>query len=904
MSDDKFKTLIEKEVQFVPGESPSDEKLTGMMTQTQDAFIELEDLVGDTHGFGGKSFSWINNFARDIGDRSKINSQLVSNYTTQDYFQSLRLGETEHELDLMPIETAEGIIKQSLATCLSLSQRKDSIRELSQPGDWFLPFGKIENGRQKMSRKLYTYSPASSGDRIVFLFATNGAASGNEKCGLNNAPSFAQISDGGPFCQVRLVSSSLNRYQITLPPMQKTFGPDGSIINFSASNTIGSLGMGEQQELPHYLFATDGLNLSEPDPFTGKGREIPRNTISLYDWEEKEPIDQIISMQVSLLDDMRYSFYVQLPIERKLDENGKYVVIFSSTSIADQLDFLTKQLVFHNHGDSDEMLRKVKHSDLLGLRTVHNSAERSEYYGVSNIPNNDHSQYFHRDGHTVTDVGGGENIIRGDVLIGSTETSDPAIVLEESIAEKKNIIADSHKLLFGSEIGPEIYYKLVFNHSISRELTNLVKNFSDNSLYLLGPEGRNGKKNIVLDSIFRSIQNNVFGSTRENNHFIWGSTYCDGSLVFIPRTSENIRNVEGEVFYDQTEKGLILNLGNNGRINIGRIGYSATVGDGVKSFGTFSGNTALSIQQAIDFSVLNGGGTIKIKAGTYNLDTARIDIPSNIILEGEGNSTLLVGSDVIFSVLPGAVGTALSKMAISGSPATCGLSVSGENCKIEFLTISSCQIGIRVQQEARSFIIGDGMVYSSCGKDIQCLSTHGSNKQTSLKPIKYSSDFKITNWGDKLSYSKKWTPSSISISVRLNEDLDGVIGCGAFEIAGIGEIEFDDFIPVSTLIGIGGGIAIKRLGTFGNVTVGFRGYDKNLNYIGENAAFLLLNRDLTDTYTFVEGICSQVGATYNRFKEGIRFVRPYIKVSSNQNKIVFDYFELSPLTYAKIAHFK
>jgi polygalacturonase len=48
-----------------------------------------------------------------------------------------------------------------------------------------------------------------------------------------------------------------------------------------------------------------------------------------------------------------------------------------------------------------------------------------------------------------------------------------------------------------------------------------------------------------------------------------------------------------------------------------------------------------AIQQAIDRVAARGGGTVRIKAGTYTLSNA-VRLPSHMTLEGEGNDKTIL----------------------------------------------------------------------------------------------------------------------------------------------------------------------------------------------------------------------------------------------------------------------
>jgi hypothetical protein len=81
LKDNKTKDLTPLEVSFFPGESPTSEKLTGMMTQQKVALEYLEAIIGDVLGEEEKYKTFLTTFSRDLGDRSLFTPLVLPNQT-------------------------------------------------------------------------------------------------------------------------------------------------------------------------------------------------------------------------------------------------------------------------------------------------------------------------------------------------------------------------------------------------------------------------------------------------------------------------------------------------------------------------------------------------------------------------------------------------------------------------------------------------------------------------------------------------------------------------------------------------------------------------------------------------------------------------------------------------------
>jgi hypothetical protein len=465
---DKLRELTPLQITFFSGERPTDEKLEGMMRQVDEGFDFVESSFGDLFGDSDSPSLWTTNIGRDLGDRASLNPTIQPDKFISNYSQQLTAGQTEHELDLIPVGQGMSILVSSTDSSVSVSQYKTTEELIVEPGDWTIRPGKFENGIEKNSRKLITHSP-SIGGTIIFNQVTSGKGSTYHGSRHNVIPSIEQANSGGPFVEVVLSNAQNNIYTITLPFHEKSADELNNTVDVSFSNISPDSVTQDRYELPSYLFDTEGLDLLADNEF-GNPKEIPLHSVQLWNWDEKKMItglERIVCSQNA--GTRKFQFTMQFRPDIILNTTtGRHVVTTSGTTVYEMLGALQKELIFHNH-DGDDQVRHISHKSLIGLRTSSSTPlDRSSYYGTSNIDNNDHSMYFHRSGYTPSDVGAGGNVIRGDVVVGNTETGSP------TDHENYNLLGDSKKIAFGKIAdGGEVFFDKDKEHNLPESRGNL-----------------------------------------------------------------------------------------------------------------------------------------------------------------------------------------------------------------------------------------------------------------------------------------------------------------------------------------------------------------------------------------------------------------------------------------------
>lgn len=544
--DDKLRDLTPIDINYVPGERPTDEKLEGAETQTKEAIEYIEATIGDAFGESLQTnLSFTSNITRDIGDRSLLNPILTPSVSIFSYLQSLTLGKMEHELDLIPTGTGSTIVSSSADTSVVPGQFKNTIEELVIPGDWTILSGLSENAVNKNSRKLITHSP-SNGGSITFAEVTSGRGSAYEGARNNTIPSIAQAETGGDFLSVFLSDAINNIYTILLPLESKVVDRVYGNSNASLSNTEASVGSGQQLKLPLWLFDPAGLDMGA-NATAGGPKLFPLNTIQIYDWSEKKIVDGLVEVKASNIAGSReYEIICTFRSDIILNTlTGQYILATSGSSISESIGALQRDLYFHTHM-GDDMIRGIKHSDLYDLRTgTVTASDRTAYYGPSNIDNNHHSMYLHRDGYTSSDTGAGGNVMRGSLIIGNTNTG------AAGDHENFNLLADSYTIGFGEMVnGGRLYFDKVRVQNLPAGHGAIPQNFSDTALVIEGAldDSSGTIKTVYTDGNFRVGGNTVLGTSASNDVLIPGDLYIDGTI-----------NAPGEIALGATEtEGLMV----------------------------------------------------------------------------------------------------------------------------------------------------------------------------------------------------------------------------------------------------------------------------------------------------------------------------------------------------------
>lgn len=896
MSNDKLRDLTPAEVTFNPGERPSDEKLEGMMLQVQTGLEYLENSIGDMFGESlQKENIWASNIARDIGDRSLLNPILMPNIFIDNYVQELIAGETEHELDLIPVGTGANIILSSSDTSVVQSQFKNTVKELTVPGDWTIESGITEGGIFKNSRKLTTHAP-SDGGTIIFAQVTSGRGSAYVEASHNTIPSIAQALDDGPFVSVVLNDAEQNIYTITLPIETLCTNSSYDSVTPSLSNTKSGVGSGQQLKLPNYLFNTSGLDLETNDPLSGLGKLFPNNIIRIYDWAEKKVVSGLLEVKASSVQaNRRFEIIVKFSPDIVLDVvSGKYLVVTSGTSLAGMVGALQRDFYFHKHS-ADDMVRGVEHSKLYGLRTNSPTGDRSEYYGPSSIDHNDHSQYFHRDGFTDSDTGAGGNVIRGHVVVGSTTLgSEPA-------HEHYNLTTDSYDVYFGDTTSkaPSLKFKKVVTQNLTEGRGNIPANFSDTALHLTGAVDDTSQllRTTFVSGNFRVDGNTVLGSNASHDVIIPGDIYVYNSLLIKPKVSSTLVGEEGKINYDSVEKTLMYY---NGTTWVNPSPYAVTVGDGVNSFGKYNSSNHTGIASAVA-QLAGTGGSIKVLRGTYNFGANTINLTSGIHLTCDGSKTIFTGSGTGFNIASTESAILLNSFATTGF--STAINIDGTGVGLDNISLSSGTNGITLGANAQRVNISSTVSFDNISNKILNSATVTNNLISKTKSIGYQNDFLVIDHANKPAFLDSWKKISGAGTLSYVDTSDSKIGRGVWAITGNGTWALEDFMPVIVEVGVGGYILFKSLSGAAQITAGCYSYDSALSLLPNNGGFIADVVSTTLSWEYKQSMCSTAGVLPQQFHADTKFIRPVITVANNTGTVYFDGFNIFPMSFSRMSRY-
>lgn len=894
---DKIRDLTPLVTSFVPGESPTAEKLQGMIRQADAAIGYLENKIGDLAGEEGVYNTWVATLARNIGDFSKLTPAVLPNFEVLSYEQFLIPGKVEHELDMIPVGELNDLINSTLDSSIVISQWKSTVAELEQPGDWTIEFSYIENGKVKRGRKLVTHSP-SEGGSVIFKRVTSGRGSSLEGSSENTIPNIAQAEDGGPFIEIEVIDSFAKTYLVTLPQRTKMYDKLGAVINFSASNSRSNVGLNSQYELPQWFFGLDGLDL-DTDNNEGLPKEIPLNLITLYDWDTKREVEGIISLQASPTPSTRkFQFILQTKQDLILNiATGRYILAVAGNSIANQLKALSDS-VYGNTGAGNEMMRVISHKNLIDLRTSSTSyTNRSAFYGSSNIDANDHSQYFHRNGYTATDKGAGGNVIRGDVVVGSTVTG-----IDDNTHENFNVDQDSYSLRFGNIVnGPQIKYAKSMTYTIDHAYGSLPLGMVDAGLFIQGAVSDLNplRKNIFLEGDIRTNGNIVLGHSPSDVIFVQGKMYVNDEITMIPRVTTGITGEEGKFLYSSDEKAIVVHNGTKWVSPWNYSGFTTTIGDGVISFGKYNGQSIATFNAAL--ADVASGGVIKVLPGNYNLLGNKIDLPANVGLEGSGLNTVISGTGIVIE----AVGANASVKNLKIQNASIGIKATASDLLVASVTFNTCASAIQVLETGTGLKVLEDVHYTNCPKSVDYANnSHISSFQTIMKSALNFSDKTVNDWNNKEEVLRDYVVNSGNAILTYNPTVVGGIGKGAFVVTGTGVIVCKKMLPVNVNVGIGGHINIRRVGTGGTASVGVICFDENYNNLGTRY-FIANAESLSDapmeSCFYKEMMVGVTGYAGLMFPSGTKFVQPVISITANGAGIHFDSFEIDSMTYARVA---
>lgn len=210
------------------------------------------------------------------------------------------------------------------------------------------------------------------------------------------------------------------------------------------------------------------------------------------------------------------------------------ILVLSNITIADALHSIHTSLLEHTH-DRSQNSQPILHSSLKNLIPADGKTIDGVkvLYGGSEIDGNDHSQYLHREGYKVGDIGTHSNSMLGDLVLSSTAHDGTSFL---------NAVGNSFKLVFGSPTTGAAM-RLRYNSAVSPERTYVELDNSVDGLRL----------NTLVDNTADSGKVS-FALSINNKHEIY--TFRDGSSDFLTFGSISKKfkfaNIDGDELGDVT----------------------------------------------------------------------------------------------------------------------------------------------------------------------------------------------------------------------------------------------------------------------------------------------------------------------------------------------------------------
>ena len=453
MSKDQMQDVFPIVFDFVKGEQPTAQKLTGLVKQTNTAFSQITQGVGDpwdysSHTAGGTRYplSLENlaqaSLARIIGPSDYLspfggcwNEQIPAGayitVTLSGYQNSWTLGyplvkleapvvitETSTPSVTTPLEWGTDIDVAADAGSV-LNTEKSSLQEVIADGDFYVDYYK---------GTITSYKRVGSTSITLHIYSLNMFGAGVPWSTHNIIPSWGETTT---LCEVTKESStattttySLTFPTLSLPPRTTpniTYGKEAYRPTTWTKDVIWSTpvsGYGSSYRIPLSL---ENSGLVEDD-------EIPEGMCLL--WEGGE--DGRVIPQVTFLYKDLHGFYLRTPKDW-LDEGSNYRVIITGSSVAENINYL-QQIARNNEHIGLAFNQTLSYTVPLSHRNLENrytgeiplgfndDVDRWKYR-ESSYPINPHPQYLHRAGYLADDLNGNTaNAMRGDLVLGGVET--------------------------------------------------------------------------------------------------------------------------------------------------------------------------------------------------------------------------------------------------------------------------------------------------------------------------------------------------------------------------------------------------------------------------------------------------------------------------------------------------
>lgn len=520
---DKTRNTFPISVDFFEGELPSSAKLNGLAKQSKQGLSLVEYALGDLWNQSGDSFLtglldarlMIPNIARYIGAIKYLNPRVPNLPYIEEY--SYTLTATSHEFQLpFPVHSTSTFVWETQPSLNTTPET--SIEDVTGPGQWYLNYktGYVHSYTAVSANINLVYKPGYFDDEGVEQEGIRGDI--GVDAGFNIIPdAFADPAYNFRGVKIEKLAEA-DSYKIYLPPrtplvdsrMLSIMPPknngynteqgqadDPHVRKFYQTTASPTLAATTEPEAQHYRYNLPKV-LTESASWQS-GARLPDGFLYLYDeygtgtilegisfFAETAPSPRtwvVVAKGANLttwlsstqgasqystaaleLSDTHPTFHGYL-----LYPNNGLKLITVGSDISQAVSELVKTLVDREYNGSDPTFKKlISHKDLI------ETFDPGGDYTASNLVNDDHPQYLHRDGYTVqrpasnmmlgplvlSDINGGEGtlsnsheLVFGNVFFGpriNWDANNSALKVTSGVGSNKNIILDISG--FGSSI--------------------------------------------------------------------------------------------------------------------------------------------------------------------------------------------------------------------------------------------------------------------------------------------------------------------------------------------------------------------------------------------------------------------------------------------------------------------
>lgn len=456
MSEDKMLDVFPVLFDFIAGELPDEEKLSGLVKHVNIAFDDVTEVIGDPWDIQQHSWNSTSqklslerlgqtSLARLIGSSDWVSPGGGDFSSSSSVTLDLKPNKNNWIIGYPLVKINTAIDQKSDATSLTplvwgtdihvtrdnknvLVTRKTSPTLVAQDGDFYVDFYK---------GTIVSYKQATTYIRLTF--ENFNALTAGAPWGTHNViPTWEESSS---LCSVSLVSTSGSSsiYTLSLPTVERVprvYSGGKLISGGSYTNWLPDTqfyynpGQLSQYKLP--------LSLTKE---MSDGDIIPEGFVILW--------DETLGRAVPSITSIKYKTTSSLTIETPpgwLNEGASYRILTAGTSLSEAVSYLMTSQRYDTHTGITNSAKlgysiPLSHRDLEGRYTddvTFISGVNKDYFKFSEsiYATNQHPQYLHRAGYLSSDMGGNtSNAMRGHLVFSGTLEDDGTFPMGQSKTE-------------------------------------------------------------------------------------------------------------------------------------------------------------------------------------------------------------------------------------------------------------------------------------------------------------------------------------------------------------------------------------------------------------------------------------------------------------------------------------